>query len=417
MNDQPLRMEPVAAGQRIEALDVLRGFALLGILLVNFEFFTRPIQAVVMGLDPELVGVDRMVGIATQVFAQGKFYSLFSMLFGMGFAVMLARGVERGGFFMTYLRRILALLGIGLVHALLIWSGDILVSYALFGIVLLLFFRRTPVSRLPKWGLSLMVLPVLFMWLLAWGIASQDGSGAMAESFEQHSVEQAASLDEADRILREGSFSEVNAVRRDDLAFMMSSTPIFGLTIFGYFLIGAWFMRSGVIAESEAHRPFFRRLCGVGLAVGLALSAVATYLMLGENFMLPTLRMAAANTFATAGNLLLCLGYLSTIVLLLGQREWGRRLRWLAPAGRMALTNYLGQSLFWTWMFYGYGLGLYGQVPRWLMPILAVVFFALQVQLSRWWLTRYRFGPAEWLWRSLTYLRAQPMRRVVEESM
>jgi uncharacterized protein len=367
----------------------------------------------VLGLDPDLGGADRMVAIATQVFVQGKFYSLFSMLFGMGFAVMLARGMERGGFFTTYLRRILVLLGIGLVHALWIWSGDILVSYALFGFVLLLFFRRTPVSRLPKWGIGLMVLPVLFMWLLAWGIASEGGSGPITKGFEQQVDEQATSLDEADRILRDGSFAEVNAVRREDLAFMMSSTPIFGLTIFGYFLIGAWFIRSGVMADSGAHRPFFRRLCGVGLVAGLALSAVATYLMSGENFMLPTLRMATANTFATAGNLLLCLGYLSTIVLLLGQREWGRRLRWLAPAGRMALTNYLAQSLFWTWMFYGYGLGLYGQVPRWLMPVLAVVFFSLQVQASHWWLKRFRFGPAEWLWRTLTYLRPQPMRLAV----
>jgi uncharacterized protein len=414
MNDQTLRMAPVAAGQRIDTLDVLRGFALLGILLVNFEFFSRPIQAIVLGLDPSLEGIDRAVAIGTQVLAQGKFYSLFSLLFGMGFAVMLTRASERGaGIFGVYFRRIAILLGIGLAHALFIWSGDILVTYALFGFVMLLFFRRTPVGRLPKWGISLMLIPVLLMWLLALAVQG-DPSGEAVEAFAGQEEVMLAKLAEAEQALRAGSYAEVSAVRLDDLAFMLSSLIFFGVGILGYFLLGAWFLRSGVIAESHAHQGFFRVLAPIGLVVGLALSAFGAWLVEGENFMIPTFRMAQANTVMTAGNLLLMLGYLSTIVLLLGHRAWGPRLRWLAPAGRMALTHYLTQSLFWTWMFYGYGLGLYGEVPRWAMPLLAVAFFAVQVQISHWWLARYRFGPAEWLWRSLTYLRLQPMRRVAE---
>ena len=416
MNDQALRMEPVAAGQRIDTLDILRGFALLGILLVNFEYFSKPIQAIVLGLDPTHEGVDRLVAIGTQVLVQGKFYSLFSMLFGMGFALMLTRAETRGGgFFGVYARRVLLLLAIGLAHALFIWSGDILVSYALFGIVMLLFFRRTPVSRLPKWALAFMLIPVLLMWLFAFGVESEPPGGEMAAMFAEQEVELAAGIAQAVQALSAGSFAEVNAVRVGDLAFMMSSLPFFGLGILGYFLLGAWFLRSGVFADSGQHLRFFRRMMAIGLVAGLLLSLLASYLMYGENLMVPTYRMAAANTAATAGNLLLMLGYLSTIVLLLRQPDWGRRLRWLAPAGRMALTNYLTQSLFWTWMFYGYGLGFYGQVSRWGMVLLAIAFFAMQVQLSHWWLRRFRFGPAEWLWRSLTYLRAQPMRRAQEQ--
>jgi uncharacterized protein len=411
MSEQAARMEPVATGERIDALDVLRGFALLGILLVNFEFFSRPIQAIVLGLDPALDGLDRVVAIGTQVLAQGKFYSLFSLLFGMGFALMMMRADERGaGFFAVYLRRIAILLAIGLAHALFIWSGDILVTYALFGLVMLLFFRRTPVRRLPKWAIGFMLLPVLLTWLLALAVAGDPGGEAVA-GFAEEEVRLLANLAVAEQALRGGSFAEVTAVRADDLAFMISSLLFFGVGILGYFLLGAWFLRSGVIADGASHLGFHRRLAPVGLAGGLALSALGTWLMLGENFLVPTFRMAQAHTVMTAGNLLLMLGYLSTLVLLLQREPWRARLRWLAPAGRMALTNYLTQSLFWTWVFYGYGLGLYGQVPRWAMPLLALAFFALQVQASHWWLGRYRFGPAEWLWRTLTYLRWQPMRR------
>lgn len=412
MNEHTSRFAPVASTQRIDTLDVLRGFALLGILLVNFEYFSKPIQSIVLGLDPALQGFDRMLALGTQVLAQGKFYSLFSMLFGMGFALMMTRAEQRGGgFFGAYARRILVLLGIGLAHALFIWSGDILVTYAIFGFVMLLFFRRTPQSRLPKWAAVFLLVPVLLMWLLAASVETAGPDSEAAAMFGGQEEALLAGIESADRTLREGSFSEVTAVRQGDLAFMMSSLLFFGTGILGYFLLGAWFLRSGLIEAAEERIRFFRRLAPIGLIAGLLLSALAAYLMQGQNFMVPSYRMAGANTAATAGNLLLMLGYLSCIVLLLGHRAWGPALRWLAPAGRMALTNYLVQSLFWTWIFYGYGLGLYGEVPRALMPLLALAFFALQVMISHWWLKRFRFGPAEWVWRSLTYLRPQPLRR------
>jgi uncharacterized protein len=251
------------------------------------------------------------------------------------------------------------------------------------------------------------------MWLLALMVES-DTSGQAAEAFASQETELLAKIEEADRVLREGSFAEAIPVRVDDLIFMMSSLMFFGVGILGYFLLGGWFLRSGVIADSASHRGFFVRMAPLGLVLGLLLCATGVHMLEGQNFMVPTYRMAQANTLMTAGNLLLMLGYLSCIVLLLGRAGWRERLGWLGPAGRMALTNYLIQSLFWTWMFYGYGFGLYGEVPRWLMPILAIAFFAAQVQASHWWLARFRFGPAEWLWRSLTYLQLQPMRLAAE---
>ena len=153
-------LAPITSGERIQALDSIRGFALLGILLMNIEGMVGPLMASMSGVDPALTGADRWVDTAIYLLVQGKFFPLFSMLFGMGFAIMLARAQAAGRpFVAVYLRRVLALLAIGLAHAFFVWAGDILVTYALMGLVMLTFFRGTPQSRLPKWGIALMLSP------------------------------------------------------------------------------------------------------------------------------------------------------------------------------------------------------------------------------------------------------------------
>jgi uncharacterized protein len=143
-------LAPITSADRIQALDAIRGFALLGILLMNIEGLVGPLMASMSGVDPALTGADRWADTAIYLLVQGKFFPLFSMLFGMGFAIMLMRAQAAGRpFVAVYLRRVLALLVFGLLHALLVWPGDILVTYALMGLLLLLFFRGTPQSRLP----------------------------------------------------------------------------------------------------------------------------------------------------------------------------------------------------------------------------------------------------------------------------
>ena len=159
---EPFPTPATAAPARIDAMDVLRGFALLGILLMNIEGMVGPLMASISGVDPLLTGADRWVDTAIYLLVQGKFFPLFSMLFGMGFAIMLARAQAAGRpFVAVYLRRVLALLAIGLAHAFFVWAGDILVTYALMGLVMLTFFRGTPQSRLPKWGIALMLVPTV----------------------------------------------------------------------------------------------------------------------------------------------------------------------------------------------------------------------------------------------------------------
>ena len=158
-----------------------------------------------------------------------------------------------------------------------------------------------------------------------------------------------------------------------------------------------------MIRNPGLHLPLFRRLRNVGLGVGLPL-------MLWSTWRHPTMTMsemdfgiALAQSAALIANLLMCAGYMSLIVLAMQQPAWERRLRWLAPAGRMALTNYLLQSVICTAIFYGYGLGYFERLPRAWQPLFVIVVFSLQVIFSQWWLSRYRYGPMEWLWRWLTY--------------
>ena len=409
---------PVTVRERVEVLDVLRGFALLGILLMNIEAFVGPLMESITGINPRFSGPDRWMDAAIYVLVQGKFITLFSLLFGMGFAVMLERANAAGASgSLIYARRLLALLGIGLVHALLIWSGDILLTYALLGFVLLLCFRRTPVSRLPKWGVALNLLPLLLVWAMAvLGTLAQQDPQAAAEfqkGMAAQAQEMATLIDGERQAFGSGTYADAVAQRATDTGAMLGFLVFFGPSLLGVFLFGAWFVRSGVIRDSAAHLPLFRRLRNIGFALGLPLMLWATWSHPTTSFSEFSLASAAAQTAVQVANLLMMLAYLSVVVLAMQEQAWAARLRWVAPAGRMALTNYLMQSLLCTLVFYGYGLGYFERLPRVWQPLFVLAVFVLQVQASRWWLARYRLGPVEWLWRWATYGK-RPSQQIVD---
>ncbi|OHE81152.1 MAG: hypothetical protein A2X76_08950 [Lysobacterales bacterium GWF1_69_6] len=410
-------LAPVTGADRIQALDVVRGFALLGILLMNIEGMAGPLMASMTGLDPQLTGADRWVDGAIYLLVQGKFYPLFSMLFGMGFAVMLMRAeAAQRPFFGLYLRRVLALLAIGLAHALLVWSGDILVTYALMGFLLLLFFRRTPQSRLPKWGIALMLVPaVLTLSLGLLGSAMQAMPEAARAGFDEamarQAVQMAAEIDSQRQAYGSGSFAEATVQRLHDFTSMIGFILIYGAFILGLFLVGAWFARSGAIARPGEFERLHWRLRWVALPVGLAMVGVSFWLEPTLDFGRLDLRASTAQVLQMLGGAVMALGYLGWVLRGLQCPAVAGGLNALAPAGRMALTNYLLQSLVMTTLFFGYGLGWFGQLPRAWQPLLVLAFFGLQVALSQWWMARFRFGPAEWLWRAATYAQRPPMRR------
>ena len=407
MNTTPLA--PIAPGERIAALDVLRGFALIGILLMNMEAFAGPLMRALTGLDPALTGFNRLADGLIYFFVQGKFFTLFSLLFGMGFAMMVMRAEAAGRPFAgLYWRRSLALLGIGLAHSLLVWSGDILVPYALLSIPLLA-FRELSARWLAWLGLAvylaapamLMGIGLMSLWMPGWdALMAQAGEQAMA--LEQGQEQAYGS----------GTYAMAVAQRVRDFGFMLSSLMFLGALVFGMFLIGAAFMRSGAIREPHLHARLYQHLRWSVLLLGV-LAMLASFAI--QPTILPTVfdfRTGLAQSLATVAGLLMCLGYLAWVLRGLEAPRVARYLHWLAPAGRMALTNYLVQSIVCTLVFYGYGLGFFEHMPRlWQVPF-ALGLFTVQVLYSQWWLQRFRFGPAEWLWRSITYWKLQPMRRI-----
>jgi len=401
-------LQPVS--DRLIHLDVLRGFALLGILIVNFEWFLRPMQAIMLGTEPGMSGLDQVTDALVTTLGEGKFYPLFSMLFGVGFALMAERALKRAApFWGVYLRRLMVLAAFGLIHTLLIWAGDILLIYAISAFFMILLFRKTPVQRLWKWGLFFISIPPLLMWL---GTLSIMGASTQpevqAEIMEGFAADQLAleqHLEAAVQIHAAGSFVENVRLRVDDTIFKLEFFLFWATPIIGYFLLGRWLVVSDRLLHPDKHAMYFRRWRSRGLGLGLVGSALATWLLWDVNSSIPTIQSALGTTLAIFGGLLLALGYLCAITLS------AERLRFLAPVGQMALTNYLSQSLVWTWLIYGHGLGLWDELSRWISIPLALAFFALQVLFSHWWMARFRFGPAEWLWRTLTYGQRQRMKR------
>ncbi len=411
-----LPLAPVQPTERIQILDILRGFALFGILLVNMTIFSHPIQAILFPTDPATPWYDRAAEGLIRFLGEGKFYSLFSLLFGLGFTLLMDRIEARGGRFVPlYLRRLFVLLGIGMVHAFLIWMGDILIMYALFGFLLILFRKARPRTLL-IWAIILIITPLLFnaaaTGLVSLGRSVPEAAKQIDLAFAQTEANYIADMERAYQVYASGGFAEITRQRVYDYASMgPSSFFVMGFNVMAMFLVGAYFGRRQIFQNLETNRNFFRKLLLWGLLIGLVGNALyATIIM-----PLSLIRLSGPLLLATVGQgigaPLLSLAYTSALCLLALSPRWSRRLQVLAPAGQMALTNYLMQSVICTLIFYGYGLGLYGQVGTAAGIGLTVAIYLLQVLLSQWWMKRFRYGPAEWLWRSLTYLKPQPMRR------
>lgn len=392
--------QPTPSNERIATLDILRGLALLGILLMNLEAFSGPLDLSFTGIDVHWQGMDRWADAFVYIFVQGKFFTLFSLLFGAGFAVMAQRAEVAGrDFTRFYLRRSLGLLIIGLLHAVLVWSGDILLTYALLSFVLLA-FREAPRSWLPVLGIAAYLGAVALMMLLGavMSLLPDDATAAQTASMQAASEAQRQAY-------AHGSYGQAVIQRLRDLGMALGALLLVGPQVLGMFLIGAWFARSGAVAQPQDYPRLYACLRWVALPVGLGVMLYSVWLL---PYVAPgrfDLRTGAIYALNAVAGLLMCTGYLAWGV------RWSGLLHWLAPAGRMALSNYLAQSLVCTFVFYGYGLGWFEQMGRAWQLLFAVALFAAQVVFSRWWLQRFRFGPAEWLWRGFTYLQLPPLRR------
>lgn len=406
-----MQADPVAptdASHRHHILDALRGWALAGVLMANmvgfigFGMLPPDQREAAIGS-----GLDDLSELLIEWLVVGKFYSLFSLLFGIGFALQLQRLKQRGEGVRRYLRRLAVLFLFGLLHLFLLWLGDILALYAVMGAVLLL-FRGAQDQTLLRWAAVLWMVPI------AWGALIHFGGINPAQPLYDIGVQGLVASDvdlKAGPVEfnRNSGFVEQLAIRPAEVWFRLGDFlyQMRPAKVLAMFLIGLWAGRRLLPAGLDAAAPLLRKVAKWGLGLGLPLSlAKALAGMLGEER--PSWLFAEEALYCL-GTPLLALGYAAVFALL-----WrAGRSRWLglaAPAGRMALTNYLMQTVLQGLIFFGWGLALIGTFGlAFAFPFTAVI-FAAQVAVSRWWLARFRFGPCEWLWRSATYGRAQPMR-------
>ena len=400
---------PVAGTDRIASLDVLRGFAVLGILIVNIAGFARVQSAynnpsVGGGFEGVEVGIWSVV----YLFADTKFISIFSMLFGAGIALAADRSAQRGavGAGLHY-RRQLVLLIIGLAHAYLVWHGDVLVVYALCGMILY------PLRTLPPRTLLLIGAGAIAFVLPLWGLAGAT-MGLWPEAERLALAAEWAPTDDvldAEIAAFRGSWAgQVSA--RAPVALAIQTSAFLGFFLWragGLMLVGMALQRLGVLAAARSD-AFYRRMAAVGLALGLPLAAAGVAYLLRHDFALER-AMFQGGLFNYAGSIGVFLGYVALVMLAVRSGWMPGLQRRLGAVGRMALTNYIAQSVICSLIFYGHGLGLFERVAGPGQMAIVGAVWAAQLLWSPWWLARFRFGPLEWAWRSLSYGKRQKMRR------
>ncbi|WP_018623831.1 DUF418 domain-containing protein [Kangiella aquimarina] len=400
---------PTSSEQRYQALDLIRGVAVLGILIMNIYGFAN-IFAYYM--NPYALGEpsvsDVWVWSVTHIFADQKFYTLFSMLFGAGIMLMAERANAQGISAAKYhYRRMFWLIIFGLIHGLLIWLGDILFIYACMGLWVFLFTDTSPKTKLIT-GIVLIVLYSAYM-----SMASIYIDRIPAEDLEfmlsMFYPDQATIQDETLPYL-----TSYAAQVSDRIDFFAENVLSMGLTfgifrIGGSMLIGMALYQYGVLTAARSTK-FYWLLLITGFTIGFLLTAYDMSQLLAKEFSFDALLLSYM-TMTNVAAMFIAFGYIALLALWVKSSTRGAIRNAFAAVGRMAFTNYIAQSLICTSIFYSFGFGLFTELGRLqLMGIVAIVFL-VQLFWSSWWLNRFHYGPLEWLWRSLTYGKFQAFRK------
>lgn len=420
------RVAPVAGAERIAFIDTLRGFALLGILPMNipwfalytFTFFNPSLQG---GFE----GADFLAWLLGHVLFDFKMMTIFSALFGAGVVVFATRAELRAGrsagLFYT---RLFWLLLFGLIHAYAIWEGDILVTYAVCGAIVYLFRKRRPATLIILACALLLVgslinfgTGVLFNTMRT---AAQAVEAGDAQEWQQGFANAWAQTEpsfiptqeqlDAQRAAFEGGYFDLLPQRAAAaVMFELFILPLWGIwRVVGVMLLGMAALKTGVLTAHRSRR-FYLWTLALGYGAGVPLVGVGAALWINDGFDFVRWYTVTGH-FNYVGSLFVAAGHVALVALVVRAGALAWLTRRLAAVGQMAFTNYIAHSVICAAIFYGYGFGLWGDVSRAALWGFVLVIWTAQLLWSPWWLARFRFGPLEWLWRTLTYLEPQPMR-------
>ncbi len=388
---------PADPSARSDLIDALRAIALFGVIMVNMTGITMIVMAQKMmaSLGPADMGVI----VVEILFIFGKARAAFAFLFGIGFGILLERAERRGGDFRAmFVRRMLTLLAFGVVNQIFFFFGDILANYAVLGLALML-FRRAPDRVLLRCGFALIILPPLMA-----GVAEIVVGGALPNLTGMTTAA-------ASQLVSARGFEAYSSGHYIDTISFNASWPftavtgnpvhriVYNLSVFGMFLLGYLVARHRVLLEVESYRPMLRRAVRWLIPIGMMLNAVFALGLFGIKLD-GVLRGLVTACFS--GPPILSLGFIAALALLFSHRA--KRLQaLLAPVGRMALTNYLASGAIGTYCFYGYGLGLLGKLNIAGITVFALALYLGLLSFSHAWLSMFRVGPVEWIWRAFTY--------------
>ncbi len=403
------KISPTILSERIHSIDLLRGIAVLGILIMNIQNFSMPGSAYI---NPtaygDLSGINKWVWILSHVLASGKFMSIFSILFGAGMLLFTERAKAKDNKAGNlHFRRMFWLLIFGLMHAHLIWSGDILVAYALCG-MFIYFFRNMKAKTLIILSAAFFMIPILLNLF----------SGSSIEYWPEESYEQNMQswLPSVDLINTEvsnmsGSYSQQMESRIPSAIFMQTFYFVW-LTFWrvtSMMLLGMALMKLKILS-SEKSNKFYLRMLTIGFIFGFAIIALGVYQNFDHQWSMEY-SMFFGNQFNYIGSLGIALAYIALVMLISKSNRFLNFKKTFSSVGKMAFTNYILMSVLGIFIFYGNGLGFYGQVDRQHQILIVFGIWMVLLILSPAWLRKFRYGPLEWMWRNLTYWKIQNIKK------
>lgn len=393
------KMQSIKESERIQSIDILRGFAILGIFFVNMPAFFSPIYYYNPATYWETTS-DRFLNSLVDFFAQASFYPLFAFLFGYGAIILAGRlYIKELSFPKYFSRRLVILLLFGFVHAFLLWHGDILITYAICGFFFILFHKCKGKTLLITGVLIYFIVYSMIIFSFAAFEGLEDSNSMIGSLDNQEAIE--TSL----QVYSKGSFSEIFSQRYNDWLLVNGPSNIWLLVldILPLILIGAGFAKQKWLENVQKHKKLL-----VCFMIFSFIGGVVCKLLPFLDGKLPYTRMMVQDYI---GGPLLALFYITFIVLLVENRRVYALLKPFSYVGRMSISNYLLQSLVCTTIFYSYGLGFYGQISFTMGFCLVILLYSLQILASRWWLKTFRLGPVEYIWRWGTYGNKPSMKR------
>lgn len=378
-------LQPVSINERVKAIDLMRGFALLGILIINMLAFHSPLSYI----DPYKWfngSLNEGIYMVIDIFIQASFYPLFAMLFGYGLAMQFMRAEALNRPFMPLaVKRLLILLLIGIIHAFLIWYGDILITYAIMGL-LLISMIRLPSAWLMAFAAVIYTVPHLLLL----------GIMFLAVAVDPNTYVGYMEIETSIQSYQSGSFAEIFSQRLADWTYSnnLVNYIILIATILPFLMVGAAAAKWRLIERTQEKRKLWLALAIVPLTVGLLLKSAP--FLFESNYAFVYLQ----DIF---GGPLVAIGYAALIALLAQKASIQKVFSPLAKVGRMSLTTYITQSVLATLIFYSYGFGLYGQVDLLTGTLIALGIFVGQVIFAELWFEKFQRGPLETIWRKWTY--------------